>query len=208
MSAAVWSWEFLATTLIVVMIPGTGALYTVAAALAGGFRAGFFAALGCTVGILPHMAASILGMAAILNASPAVFHSLKAAGVVYLLWMAWGVWRGAGALALTPQAERPELWRRVVAGVLINLLNPKLSIFFLAFLPQFVPATRHGAAARMAELGAVFMALTLIVFTLYGAFAAALRTRVLSNAAAMAWLRRIVAASFAVLSLRLAIESP
>jgi threonine/homoserine/homoserine lactone efflux protein len=198
------SWTFLATALVVVLMPGPGVVYTLAVSLGQGLRAGLVAALGCTLGIVPHMAASILGLAALLHASALAFQTVKIAGVAYLLWMAWTVWRGSGALAVEGRTEPVPARRLIRDGILLNLLNPKLSVFFLAFLPQFVPAHAPDAAARMTGLALVFMALTFAGFALYGAFAALLRDRILARPRAMAWLRGGFAASFAALGLRLA----
>ena len=187
--------SFLATPLIVVLMLGTGVVYTLAVSLGQSLRAGLVAAAGCTLGLLPHMAASILGLAALLHASTVAFQVLKLAGVVFLLWMAWQIWRGTGALSVNRQATHRRMSRLIIDGVALNLLNPKLSVFFLAFLPQFVPADTPDAAWRMTGLALVFMVLT---------FAAILRDRVLSRPGAMAWLRGGFAASFAALGLRLA----
>lgn len=198
------TWSFLATALIVVLMPGTGVVYTLAVSLGQGLRAGLVAAAGCTLGILPHMAASILGLAALLHASAVAFQVLKLAGVAFLLWMAWQVWRGTGALSVERQATHRRMSRLLRDGVALNLLNPKLSVFFLAFLPQFVPADAPDAAWRMTGLALVFMVLTFAAFALYAVFAATLRDRVLSRPGAMAWLRGGFAVSFAALGLRLA----
>jgi threonine/homoserine/homoserine lactone efflux protein len=199
------SWEFLLTALVVVLMPGTGVVYTLAVAIGQGLRASLVAALGCTLGIVPHMAASIFGLAALLHASAVAFQIVKAAGVAYLLWMAWSVWRGRGALTVEGRSSSLPAGRLIRDGVLLNLLNPKLSVFFLAFLPQFVPAGTQDAALRMTGLSLLFMAMTFAAFALYGTFASALRDRVLSRPRAMAWLRGTFAASFALLGLRLAL---
>lgn len=199
------SWEFLATATVVVLMPGTGVVYTLAVAIGLGLRAGLVAALGCTLGIVPHMAASILGLSALLHASAVAFQVVKMAGVAYLLWMAWSVWRGRGALTVEGRTARVSAAKLIRDGILLNLLNPKLSVFFLAFLPQFVPADADDVALRMLGLALIFMAMTFAAFALYGAFAAALRRQVLSRPRAMAWMRGIFAASFALLAIRLAI---
>lgn len=197
--------EFLITTLIVVVSPGVGALYTIAAGLGRGGRASLWAALGCTLGIVPHMLAAITGLAAILHASALAFEIIKYAGVAYLLWMAWSTLRETGALSV--EAERaPKSVRKVITeSILINILNPKLSIFFFAFLPQFVPADTPFAVFRMLELSGVFMLMTFVVFALYGLFAAAIRGQVISRPAIMVWMRRSFAAAFVALGARLAL---
>jgi threonine/homoserine/homoserine lactone efflux protein len=198
------SLSFLLTSLIVVASPGTGVLYTLAAALTKGSRASIAAAFGCTLGILPHLAAAMLGLAAVLHASALAFAALKWCGVIYLLYMAWQSLREHGALAVDTRVEARSNARVIVTGFLINILNPKLSIFFLAFLPQFISAEDAHPLARMLELSAAFMAMTLIVFVLYGLFAASVRDRVISKPKVMAWLRRAFAGGFALLGARLA----
>ena len=198
--------QFLATALVVVVIPGTGVLYTLAVGLGRGRRAAAWAALGCTFGILPHLAAAALGLAAVLHASALLFQVVKALGVAYLLWLAWGALRQGGALAIERREGSEAGWRTAWRGTLLNVLNPKLSVFFLALLPPFLSGDPAAATAEMATLGAVFMALTFAVFLLYGAFAAAARDAVLSSERAMRWLSRAFAASFAALAGRLALE--
>src|SRR5215213_1312439 len=198
--------SFLVTTLIVVASPGTGVLYTLAVALTQGGRASIAAAFGCTLGIVPHMLAAMLGLAAVLHTSALAFAALKWCGVLYLLYMAWQALRETGALSVdTRPAASVRSSRRVIAtAILINILNPKLSIFFLAFLPQFVAVDESHPLARMLELRAAFMAMTFAVFAIYGLFAAAVRDRVITRPTAMAWLRRSFAAGFAALGAKLA----
>ncbi|MEZ5822294.1 MAG: LysE family translocator [Bradyrhizobium sp.] len=198
--------SFLLTSLIVVASPGTGVLYTLAVALAQGSRASIAAAFGCTLGIVPQMVGAMLGLAAILHTSALAFAALKWCGVAYLLYMAWQALRDKGALAIAAQPSAKSQRRVIVTAILINILNPKLSIFFLAFLPQFIAADEPHPAARLLELSAVFMAMTFGVFALYGLFAAAVRDRVISRPAVIAWLRRSFAAGFAALGVRLALS--
>ena len=203
------SWSFLLTSLIVVASPGTGVLYTLASALTRGFRASIAAAFGCTLGIVPHMLAAMLGLAAVLHTSALAFAVLKYCGVAYLLYMAWQALREQGALAVDARGDASldgrSSRRVIVTGILINILNPKLSIFFLAFLPQFIAADEGHPLARMLELSAAFMAMTFAVFTLYGLFAASVRDRIVSRPVVMTWLRRGFAAGFAALGARLAL---
>ena len=196
---------FLVTSLIVVASPGTGVLYTLAVALTRGSRASIAAAFGCTLGIIPAMLAAMLGLAAVLHTSALAFAALKWCGVVYLLYMAWQALRERGALAVDAGRQGGASGARVIAtGFLINILNPKLSIFFLAFLPQFIAADETAPVTRMLELSAAFMAMTFVVFVLYGLFAAAVRDRVVTRPAVMTWLRRVFAGGFAALGARLA----
>ena len=198
---------FLLTALIVVLIPGTGVIYTLAIALGRGGPASVSAAFGCTIGIVPHISAAILGLAALLHASALLFQTVKFAGVLYLLWMAWSALREKGMLDAQPERSAMSHAAIIRRGFLINILNPKLSVFFLAFLPQFVPPDTADPAMTMAFLGAVFMAMTFIVFVIYGQVASLVRERVLASRSLMVWMRRSFAAAFALLGLRLALSS-
>ena len=196
---------FWITTLVVVATPGTGVVYTLAAALGRGARAGLIAATGCTLGIVPHVVAAVSGLAAIMNASAVAFQSLKYAGVAYLLYLSWATLRDRSALVVDESTAAPSAGRVVVRGVLLNVLNPKLTIFFFAFLPQFVPAGASGTTTRMLQLSGVFMLVTLAVFAVYGLAAAAVRQQVLSRPAVVRRLRLGFAGSYAVLAGRLAL---
>ncbi|HXV92798.1 MAG TPA: LysE family translocator [Pseudonocardia sp.] len=195
--------EFLLTSLFVVATPGTGVLYTMAAGLSRGARASAIAAVGCTLGIVPHMVAAITGLAALLHTSAVAFQVLKYLGVAYLLYMAWITLRDKGALAVEEETAPRSAMKVIVSGVLVNILNPKLTIFFFAFLPQFVSAGESSVLLRMVELSAIFMLLTLVVFVGYGVFAAAIRNHVISRPQILAWMRRAFAAAFVALGARL-----
>jgi len=196
--------DFLITSLIVVASPGTGALVTLAAGLSHGARASLVAALGCTLGILPHMFVAITGLAALLHTSGIAFGAIKYAGVAYLLYMAWITLKERGALKIestdSVRSNREVIWQAILA----NLLNPKLSIFFLAFLPQFVGRDERQPTVLMLQLSFVFMAMTLVVFAIYGVFAASVRNQVLSRPSVLHWMRRGFAVAFVGLGLKLA----
>ena len=198
------SLTFLLTSLVIVATPGTGALYTLAAGLTRGARASVLAAFACTLGTVPHLVAAITGLAALLHASGVAFAVIKYAGVAYLLWMAWMTLKEHGPLRVeaddAPRSDRQV----VVSAILVNVLNPKLSIFFFAFLPQFVSLDEGSPVPRMIELSLAFMAMTFAVFVLYGVFAAAVRTHVVSRPRVLAWMRRTFAAAFVALGARLA----
>ena len=196
--------EFLVTSLIVVASPGTGVLYTLAAGLSRGSRASAVAAFGCTLGIVPHMAAAVMGLAALLHTSALAFHTLKYLGVAYLLYMAWNALQERGALRVEQEVGTRSARQVITSAILINILNPKLSIFFFAFLPQFVSAQETQPLARMLELSAVFMLLTFVVFVGYGLFAAAIRNHVIARPRVLAWMRRTFAGAFVALGARLA----
>jgi len=199
------SLEFLITSFIVVASPGTGVLYTLAAGLSRGSRASIVAAFGCTVGIVPHMAAAILGLAALLHTSALAFQTFKYLGVAYLLYMAWNTLRERGTLNVRKDEGHRSDIQVTVEAILINILNPKLSIFFLAFLPQFVSVDETHPLSVMLVLSAVFMLMTFVVFVGYGLFAASIRDHVISRPRVLAWMRRTFAAAFVALGAKLAL---
>ncbi len=197
--------DFLITSLIIVVSPGTGVLYTLEAGLSRGSRASVVAAFGCTLGILPHMAAAILGLAALLHTSALAFQTIKVAGVAYLLYMAWSALRERGALSLGGEVVKRSDLQVTIHAILINVLNPKLSIFFFAFLPQFVSASEPHPVAQMLLLSSVFMLLTFAVFVGYGLCAASVRTHVISRPRVLTWMRRVFAGAFVALGAKLAL---
>ena len=197
--------EFLLTSLVIVASPGTGVLYTLAAGLSRGARASIVAALACTLGIVPHIAAAVTGLAAVLHASALAFEIIKYLGVAYLLYMAWRTIMDRGTLSVDEERAPRSLRQTIVDGILLNILNPKLSIFFFAFLPQFVSPTQAGALPKMLLLSGVFMALTIIVFVGYGVFAALMRRHVISRPAVVTWMRRTFAAAFVAMGAKLAL---
>ena len=198
--------EFLITSLVVILIPGTGVIYTVAAGLASGRRSSIAAAFGCTLGILPHITASIFGLAAILHTSAVLFQMLKYAGAAYLIYLAYQILKERGPLRLGTGDAVPRRTHSIIrTGFVINILNPKLSMFFMAFLPQFIQANGTTALVEMAGLGGLFMAMTFAVFIVYGSFAAAVGDKVLGSDTVMRWMRRTVAVAFAGFGLRLAL---
>jgi threonine/homoserine/homoserine lactone efflux protein len=198
--------DFLLTTLIIVVSPGTGVLFTLAMGLSRGSRASIVAAFGCTLGIVPHMAAAIMGLAALLHTSALAFEIFKYVGVAYLLYMAWMTLKEHGPLKVEKDEGKPKSAIEVIVqAILINILNPKLSIFFFAFLPQFVSADEADPLLRMSELSAVFMLITFVIFAGYGLFAAAVRNHIISRPRVLTWMRRAFAGAFAALGAKLAL---
>ncbi|MRG55247.1 LysE family translocator [Phyllobacterium sp. SYP-B3895] len=197
--------EFLITSFIIVVSPGTGVVYTLATGLSRGAWASVAAAFGCTIGIVPHMAAAIGGLAAILHTSAVAFHTFKYLGVAYLLYMAWNALRENGSLKIDTDSGQSSMAGITLKAILINILNPKLSIFFLAFLPQFVNANEPHPLLRMLWLSSVFMLMTFVVFVLYGLFAASVRNQVITRPRILTWLRRSFAGAFVVLGMKLAL---
>jgi len=201
------STDFLLTSLVVVLVPGAGVLYTVSTGLAGGWRDSLAATIGCTAGIVPHLLAAILGLSAILHMSAQAFQVLKYAGSAYLLYLAWSMWRQRGLSAAAGDSRPKTSALRVAArGVLINLLNPKLTIFFFAFLPLFMSSESSAPAAEMLGLSAVFMAMTLVIFAIYGIAASAVRAAVLSSPSRIRHTQRLFALVLAGMAIRLALS--
>jgi len=201
------SLTFLLTSLVIVATPGTGALFTLSAGLSRGVRASVVAAFACTLGTLPHLLAAITGLAALLHASGVAFDVVKYLGVAYLLYLAWGTWRLDSAVKLRRDSARVTPWRVLANGVAVNLLNPKLTIFFFAFLPQFVPASTPHSVLRMLGLSGVFMAMTFVVFAAYGVLAGLLRHRVLSRPRLLRRMQRTFAVTLAGLAGKLAVTT-
>ena len=212
--------EFLITSLIVVLIPGPGVVLTVSSGIIHGRRASVFTAIGCTAGIVPHLLATVLGLAAVLHTSAMAFQVLKYAGVAYLFYIAWATWRDTSAFVVGDDAaqnggtaaprSRVDSARHAVnlmtKAFLVNILNPKLTIFFLAFLPQFVEPNAASPLAQLLLLSGIFMAMTFAVFVVYGYLAHAFRKAVIESPRVQSWLRRSFAAAFAGLGVNLALS--
>lgn len=196
--------EFLMTSLVVVLIPGTGVIYTVSTGLVQGRAASVYASLGCTAGILPHLAATVLGLAAVMHTSAVAFQLLKYAGVAYLFYVAYATWRDKAAFSVDGSLSKASASRIVTKAFLLNILNPKLTIFFLAFLPQFVEPGAAQPLLQLLSLSALFMAMTFAVFVAYGFVAHAFRRYVIESASVQRWLRYTFAAAFAGLGAKLA----
>ncbi|QKF82354.1 LysE family translocator [Halarcobacter ebronensis] len=198
------STEFLITSLVVVLIPGTGVLYTVSAGLFIGARAAVFAAIGCTFGILPSLLASILGLAVVIHSSALAFQVIKYIGVAYLLYLSWSMWKNSNALALKKEKSDERLFSVMIKGFLINILNPKLTLFFLAFIPQFLSSNSSSYTSEMLVLGLIFMLMTLVVFILYGLLATSVREYLINSEKISKYIQRVFAGTFALLGLKLA----
>ena len=198
--------EFLVTSIVVILLPGTGVLYTLSVGLGQGIRPTIVAAFGCTLGIIPHILATIVGLAAVMHTSALAFQMLKYLGVVYLFYMAWMIMQEGGVLQVSERRTATPYARIILNGILLNVLNPKLTLFFLAFLPQFIPASTASPTVAMLWLSAIFMLLTFLVFVGYGTFAAAARAHIISRPNVLRWFRRSFAATFGLLGLRLALS--
>ena len=198
--------EFLLTSLVVVLIPGTGVVYTITTGLTLKWRASIAAAIGCTLGIVPHILASILGLSALLNMSAQVFSALKIAGAVYLLYLAWNMWREAGTLEINKKSAETSAAQIVIKAIAINLLNPKLTIFFFAFLPLFVSKDSSSPTMEMIMLSAVFMGMTFIIFALYGILASGISAYLINSSKAVKRLQQAFAVILAAFAVKLALS--
>lgn len=200
------NFEFWITTLVVVLIPGTGVIYTVSNGLFAGRRSAIAAAFGCTGGIIPHLLASITGLSLILHTSAVAFGAVKFIGAGYLMYMAWSMWRETGVMKFDSCRKSQSNRQIAVRGLLINILNPKLSIFFLAYLPLFVNPAAGSPASQMLLMSVVFMGLTLLIFIIYGIFANAVSAYVVKSTKIMSKIQRSFAIIFAILGLKLAMS--
>ena len=198
--------EFLLASLVVVLIPGTGVIYTITTGLTLKWRASIAAAIGCTLGIVPHIVASILGLSALLNMSAQVFSLLKIAGAVYLLYLAWNMWREAGTLEINQKSTGSSVTQIVIKAIAINLLNPKLTIFFFAFLPLFVSKDSVSPTLEMITLSAVFMGITFLIFALYGILASGISAYLINSSKAVKRLQQAFAAVLAIFAIKLALS--
>lgn len=196
--------EFIITSLIVVLLPGTGVIYTISIGLFQGWKASIFAAIGCTTGIVPHLLAAILGLATLLHMSAVAFQIVKFIGVAYLFYLAWSMWKNTGVLQIDEKGERTNIWGIMTKGFLINILNPKLSLFFLAFLPQFVPVQTQTPTLYMFMLSGIFMGMTLFIFIVYGLFANSMRLHIIDSPKIMKRTQQTFAVVFATLGAKLA----
>lgn len=195
--------EFLLTALVVVLVPGTGVIFTVSTSLARGRRAAIIASLGCTIGILPHLVAAVLGISAILHMSAVIFRLVRYTGAAYLFYLAYLMWKNTGSLKMDSPDADGQVLSIVGRAVLLNLLNPKLTLFFLAFLPQFIPLGTESPIASLVALGSVFMLMTFVVFVIYGLLAASVRRLIENSSNAMKWIQRSFSLALALFSIRL-----
>ena len=201
------TFEFLLTSLVVVLLPGTGVIYTLAVGLGRGFKASVAASLGCTLGIVPAAVASIIGLAALLHTSALAFQIIKFLGVAYLFYMAWKILKDDTVMEVSENKEQVGYIRIATTGTLLNVLNPKLSLFFLAFLPQFISPSATNATAALVWLAVVFMVMTFLVFVVYGAFASYARDYVIQRPTVMTWIKRSFAGTFGFLGANLAVSN-
>ena len=198
--------EFLLASLVVVLVPGTGVVYTITTGLTLKWRASLFAAIGCTLGIVPHILAGIFGLSAVLNMSAQIFSVLKWAGAIYLLYLALNMWREAGTLEVNKRNNETSAAQIIIKAIAINLLNPKLTLFFFAFLPLFVSKNSPSPTAEMIVLSAVFMGITLLVFVVYGILASGVSAYLMNSSKAVKHIQQAFAVILAGFAVKLALS--
>lgn len=197
---------FLAVAMLVTLAPGPDNLMVLSLGMARGRRAGVAFGLGCAIGCLSHTALAALGVSALIAASAWAFTGLKIAGGLYLIWLGIQALRLARPLGMAPTAPATERAGRLFAkGLLANAVNPKVILFFLAFLPQFIPAGAAAPLTALLLLSGIFMAMTFAVFVLYGLIASRARHLALGSPGFLVGLRRGFAGIFALLGIRLAL---
>jgi threonine/homoserine/homoserine lactone efflux protein len=196
---------FLAVAVLITLAPGPDNLMVLSLGMARGRRAGVAFGLGCALGCLNHTLLAALGVSALIAASPVAFTALKIAGGLYLVWLGVQLIRGARAESQPSRDAAPDDNPQAlfVRGLVANAINPKVILFFLAFLPQFVDAPRGHAGWQIAQLGLVFTVETAIIFAAIGWFAGSIGERLARNPAFGAWLDRIAGSIFVALGLRL-----
>lgn len=197
---------FFLAAVALAIAPGPDNLFVLAQSMLHGARAGLLVMLGLCTGLLFHTAAVTLGLAALIQASELAFTALKTAGALYLLWLAWQAFRAGSARVAdaAPALSAGAYFRR---GIVMNISNPKVSLFFLAFLPQFADPARGALAPQLALLGGVFIVSTLLVFGAIALAGGRLGIWLAHKPGAQRLLNRIAALVFVALAARLAVSS-
>ncbi len=196
---------FLGAAVLLALAPGPDNLFVLMQSAMRGRAAGLLVVLGLCSGLLVHTAAVALGLATLFASSALAFNLLKAAGAIYLVWLAWQAWHAPAASAAHSAEAAPSALQLYRRGIVMNVTNPKVSIFFLAFLPQFVAAERGSVGQQVLALGALFMLATLIVFGAIALAAVTLRELLLRSPRAQVTMNRVAAAVFVGLAARLAL---
>ncbi len=195
---------FFSVSVLLALSPGPDNVFVLVHAAQHGVRAGLLVVLGLCTGLLFHTAAVALGLAALLAASPLAFDVLKGVGAAYLLWLAWLSWRAPTGLLQGQAADGLSARQTYVRGIIMNASNPKVAIFFLAFLPQFVDPALGPVQWQIVQLGACFGLTTLLIFGGIAALAGRFGQRLRESERAQHILHRAAALVFAALALRLA----
>ena len=187
-------------------MPGAGSIYTISTGLFRGWRSSIAAALGCTAGIIPHLLFSILVLSSVYEYSTETFQAIKYIGAVYLLYLSYSMWNEFGESEFLENSDqKKDKLKIILNAVFINLFNPKLSVFFLAFLPLFVSLESNFPVFQFIFLSIIFMLMTLIVFIIYGLFAHNVSKYFRKSGVLYIWTQRAFAVIFVILGAKLLI---
>ena len=198
---------FFAASVALALAPGPDNLFVATLSAVHGRTAGLIVVLGLCTGLVVHIGGVALGLAVVLLASPIAFVAIKLVGAAYLLWLAWGAFRAAAETTGGGVVERLPAGALYVRGIIMNVTNPKVGLFFLAFLPQFVDASAGPVALQVGQLGLLFILATLLVFGGIAWGAGALAEWFLRSPAVQVWLNRIAGIVFIGLALRLVVTT-
>ncbi|HAK92932.1 LysE family translocator [Massilia timonae] len=195
---------FLAAAVLITLSPGPDNLMVLSTGIAKGRLRGIAFGLGCAFGCISHTVLAVIGISALIAASPAAFTALKVAGGLYLIWMGWGAVKSRGGARVTTACASDEpAGRLFVKGLVAAAINPKVVLFFLSFLPQFVIAARGDANLQIGLLGIVFTLQAALIFGALGYFSGTIGQWLNRTPTAGMWLDRIAGAVFIGLGLRL-----
>lgn len=197
------SLPYLITSIIVILLPGPGSIYTVSTAMNNTKEKSIIAALGCTVGIVPHLCLGILAMFMMHQLPDIIMNLIKLFGAMYLIYLGYKMLTDSGKITLSTTSKDTKSSKLFYEGILLNLLNPKLTLFFISFLPQYLIQNHSSYILQTISLGLVFMLLTLLVFVCYGVLANELRKRFLSSTSRMSWINKIFGILFILFAFKL-----
>ena len=200
------TYTFLITSLIIILIPGTGVIYTVSLGMTEGRKKSVFAALGCTAGIVPHLCTSIALSSLLMQMNDTVFTAIRYTGVLYLVYLGVGMVFSKGNVQFSEAKAESHTPGIVKGGILINLLNPKLTLFFFSFLPQYVSSGHKNYMVKSFLLGILFMTLTFIVFAGYGLLAGTAKKWLCQSPKRISFLQKCFGVTFIVFAVKLALE--
>lgn len=198
------SFEFLVTSLIIVLIPGPGVVFTVSVALFKSRFESIIAAFGCTLGTVPHLLVSILSLLALFSLDSIFFEVVKYLGIAYLIYLSFSLFKDKGILKIEDKNIASNNYEIVLKAIMINLLNPKLSIFFLSFLPQFISSDTNTLLTDILVLSLIFMLMTFIVFVMYAVFARVMKNKIFKSKENLKIIQKVFALVFAIFAFKLA----
>lgn len=198
---------FTSASVLLALAPGPDNIFVLTQSALKGKLVGIVVTIGLCTGLIVHTGAVALGVAAIFQASALAFNLLKYAGAAYLLYLAWGAFRAGASTLDSREARETSLWRYYLRGIIMNVTNPKVSIFFLAFLPQFTNPAKGSLPLQLIILGLLFILASIVVFGTISLLAGMLGQWLRRSERAQVLLNRIAGAIFTGLALKLATAS-